>query len=133
MRDIKFNYLVKRENGYIFSETFTLEQIEHGVDLFITANHVNSKTELYRRQYIGILDKNGKEIYEGDILTVIDPNGELNRQCQVEYVSQWSGYPYESLDGFGDFDVTTIGWAIELGYVFEVIGNIYENPELLKE
>jgi hypothetical protein len=67
-------------------------------------------------QFTGLLDKNGKEIFEGDIFK----NGSLVRAITVD---EQHGYRFH----FG-LDRLTRGDA-DYG---EVIGNIYENPELLK-
>jgi len=70
-------------------------------------------------QYTGLKDKNGKEIYEGDILYGTNPNGMHN--CVWECVSLENFHHYqeteEAINEYGNI---------------EVIGNIYENPELLK-
>lgn len=70
-------------------------------------------------QFTGLLDKDGKEIYEGDILKDID-----NRHVEVKFDS---GVFYITKTG------PTLAHAILLNSVAEceVIGNIYENPELL--
>lgn len=79
-------------------------------------------------QYTGLKDKNGKEIYEGDIFCVAG-----NKEYQVRYCTggesnfEWYGGCFilwgndELFFPFDDF-------AIKNGIV---IGNIYENPELL--
>ena len=79
--------------------------------------------EFILMQYTGLKDKNGREIYEGDIL--IGKERELI--CVVTVVWDRSGY------------WTYKGYSKELrgGYLtdlrrVEVIGNIYENPELLE-
>lgn len=79
-------------------------------------------------QYTGLKDKNGKEIYEGDILycisrfdkanmVVIFEDGEFRMVLCEKYKT------YETGGGF---------YAIRC-FEKEVIGNIYDNPELLRE
>lgn len=83
-------------------------------------------------QYTGLKDKNGKEIYERDIVRIIDPSGEKDKVCEVRFVN--GGFVVEASGWFynGECDITTVGWAIEEGIEIEVIGNIYESPELIK-
>lgn len=71
-------------------------------------------------QFTGLLDKNGKEIYEGDIVQY----GGMKAQVH------WDKYMWNVVDYYNSsFD--SPGDAFSEG-VFEIIGNIYENPNLLK-
>lgn len=86
--------------------------------------------EVIFMQYTGLKDKNDKEIYEGDILKSL--GRELDK-C-IWYTPEIDSEP--AISGFTFTPVRKIGgWAAyETGWVWaaEVIGNIYENPELLK-
>jgi hypothetical protein len=71
-------------------------------------------------QYVGLRDKNGKEVYEGDLLH----NRHDENYCYpILWNRERAGF------GLGEDDVNLNPYQIPV--FWEVIGNIYENPELL--
>lgn len=72
-------------------------------------------------QFTGLVDRNGIEIYESDIVY------DLNHEAKGIVVWQNNSCDYELEDRDGNF-IQAFGFEKSL---YEVIGNIYENPELL--
>jgi len=131
MREIKFRAWDKEMNQMTDVKSFHFHQWYVDTDLSMERNSFkNEETDRHiLMQYTGLKDKNGKEIWEGDILA----NRKIHRDnfyCIVE-----------SMRGGCFFGVTVPGrnhnrplfnmMNDEGAEYDEVIGNIYENPELL--
>ena len=124
MREIKF----RAWNGYkMYSPT-----IEGDCDI----SEYLSKTENIM-QYTGLKDKNGVDIYEGDILKEeFGINNRSHWHYEVKFGLYYNGLEYEdAIKGCGFYAFCLNNIYDDLSDVsdFEVVGNIYENPELLKD
>lgn len=80
-------------------------------------------------QFTGLYDKNGKEVWEGDVIHDTDSEG----RDIIHYVTYRDAAFIGVLKGHPLFSHSTLtqSWMIECEK--EVIGNIHDNPELLKD
>lgn len=80
-------------------------------------------------QFTGLTDKNGTKIFEGDIVRIAEDyyDGLHYSGNEVYYSDGAFCVEYET----PEYDVTSIGFLVREGVEVEVIGNIYDNPELI--
>lgn len=126
-REIKFRAWDKRDSK--MHEVFGLTNISvcYKENAKMPAYEVLSD-EIQIMQYTGLLDKNGKEIYEGDIVQLFIGKHTHEKPIEVKWKQEIGSCGCCFEEFFGNGFVITGGNCCE----YEIIGNIYENPELLK-
>lgn len=109
MREIKFR---------VWDESSAIMRSQNEYNAVVVDCFFNS--DLVLMQYTGMKDKNGKEIYEGDIVKIAYGIEKPYKEIISEVIYD-DGYEVD------------IGRLASFHNVCEVIGNIYENPELLEK
>lgn len=126
MREIKFRIWVKEKKAifevilidYVTKKvTYILERIGH----LLNIRH-DKFNDIEFMQYTGLKDKNGKEIYEGDIVKF------LNGIFEVIWCNEKASFILKNKE-YKEF----LNFIYENNNGMEIVGNIYQNLELYKE
>lgn len=150
-REIKFQIIYANQidgyerliekDGHIFWQWMCLEMNPANSEKWISG--VYPKQYKYiRRQFTGLTDKNGKEIYEGDIMKQFRPADKYLSEKTTIGVVIWASvrcaFVVKEIDKFPSYhDIVScdkdrqVDKSTGIDYTHEIIGNIYENPELL--
>ena len=126
MREIKFRGFREKTSEWVYGYLVIREEpFLHDIVSPI-GNHSSCTWSIKRGsegQYTGRKDKDGVEVYDGDVITAYFDaiNGQYLKTYTVKFDEFHSLYPFEDFDRY------------EGPMHFTVIGNRYENPELSKE
>ena len=135
MREIEFRAKNTKDvwvSGYLEREELIYDQ-NYDCSILIQINTLG--------QYTGLKDKNGTKIFEGDIIRMhyffqnYDPStfGAFEDEANMVGVVKCElldGFYVETLD---DHSIGYLQWVQEPSEELEILGNIYDNPELVKE
>jgi len=125
-RELKFRILDKlnRNEELLINNLGKIFVIDQGCG---QANKADDQENYVIRQYTGLKDKNGKEIYEGDICNAGMVTG------PIDFIIGGFSLASNPLIEFLPKDACIFSPDYDPSWIdVEVIGNVFENPELLK-
>ena len=133
MREYKFRCWDTENKEMLKVQELDFEDTFYGGRLSIRTDKYNDyfdMEDMVLMQYTGLKDKNGNEIYEGDIVFIKGETKLLDITGKVEYsniLAQFiitnTGSIVNEAEPLGDYEEEDI----------EIIGNVYDNPELLEK
>ncbi|RBR40098.1 YopX family protein [Enterococcus faecalis] len=132
----KFRAWDKNTNDMVDVKTIDLEK-DGSIGCIVDYNGINlDVSECVLMQYTGLKDKNGVEIFEGDVVKVTD--GESEEDSYISAVKNYSneGYPAFDIEYPPTYHYESNVLSAIMCNVFEtieVIGNVYEDGDLLND
>lgn len=126
MKEIKFRAWDKLQKKMLSPQIFSGDiviQLGGVVGLFNGKTYDTATDEFELMQFTGLKDKNGKDVYEGDVLKSFD-------EILTVFFNPYT-CAFEVMYDYPSGDCETIG--INEHSTIEIIGNIHENPDLLSK
>lgn len=133
MRPIEFRAIIKSN---ITNDTIVIipryisgfSNIDGSIDKVYADDGSKYTSDVYNislSQFTGLLDKKGIKIFEGDILSVVT--------LQDSNTDYWDNESQKGIPTLVEWDKRYVQFNMPFdSYNFEVIGNIYQSPELIK-
>lgn len=146
MRQLKFRAWDKKNkairNVWGLNWSFSGDKLQSiiAVDPVINGDYILKNDDFELMQFINELDQDGKEIYEGDVIEItsvpsVSPPDLVGRRYKIIWDNidgKWQGWALVNKNYKEKYkDSISYQWYAG-GKGCKVIGNIYENPELLK-
>lgn len=132
MREIKFRGLRADGKGWVYGLPYSSMYDEY-IDQIVEWDCHHDVDPSSVGQFTGLKDKNGKEIYEGDVLTAneypFQDNGAPNYNAVVKWISQGFQYVLTCVNPLKRGISDGVNEPLEDAGFFEVIGNIHEKGE----
>ncbi|MGV3043523.1 YopX family protein [Staphylococcus rostri] len=124
----------EKDKRMLYPGDYTMEIDDYGVHVLGNHNQVISVDEDESIMCsTGVVDREGVEVYEGDIIRTQSPITDENRPEPTGVVEYWKGRATFSMVINENKDGYPLHQLIKNGISIVVVGNKYENPELLKE
>lgn len=136
MRNIKFRAWDKKKNDWFDDDGALWVQLNGNIDFGWNGEIMDDYTDrVILMQYTGNKDKKGVEIYEGDVLKRTYLDGMFGRTHigEVVYDKEYARYVISKPQKYTEPKTEDIRNTLSDRSTYEVIGNIYENPELLED
>ena len=153
MRPIEFrawdvtNKRMNKGGFWIGAQQGAIALVKNMQDVNVACISMQRQQDFILMQFTGLCDKNGKKIFEGDVIGRNNPAGYPRVEGQPDYqkyVIIWdddfSGWVLMSINSWSNayqYDKSKFKWGKDkfnsCWKNLEIIGNIHENPELMKE
>lgn len=140
MRTIRFRGESIYNKEWLYGSLIKIEKDRYAIIPDLNDIEIGKSISMYEvhsetlGQFTGLLDRTGKEIYEGDVISV---NGKYLRL--VKFIDEYACFCIARISDLdknletGYWQQVIPGWWNNPDREIEIVGNIYDNPELMKE